>query len=146
MRLMGQSQLSDNHWSIYLLVENNRSVRLNMAAESGYLTGNLNIRPYDYALTTSSIKHWDYKTVPGLSVSHIVGMIYQKGRHLYNMSGGGSGCRYWVYVILNDMAAMGWLEDGNHATSSLGSNLHFQYSRTGAQGALDIVYGEFVSE
>jgi hypothetical protein len=58
-------------WSIYLLVGNNASVRINMAAEPGYVTGNLEINKYSYTLTNSAIKHWDYKTVSGLTVSHI---------------------------------------------------------------------------
>src|SRR5262245_22721476 len=85
-----QSQQSDNHWSIYLLVGNNQSVRINMAAERGYITGNLEINKYNYTLTSSAVKHWDYETVSGLAVSHIVKLIYDYRRHLYNMSGGGS--------------------------------------------------------
>jgi hypothetical protein len=91
-----QSQQSHNHWSIYLLVGTNQSVRINMAASPGYVTGNLQTTKYNYTLTNSAIKYWDYATVSGLVVSHIVGIIYQHRRHLYNMSGGGSGCRYWV--------------------------------------------------
>lgn len=91
-----QSQQSDNHWSIYLLVGNNQSVRINMAAKPGYITGNLEINKYNYVLTNSAVKHWDYETVDGVIVSHIVNLLYSYHRHLYNMSGGGSGCRYWV--------------------------------------------------
>ena len=89
-----QSQQSHNHWSVYLLIGNERSVRINMAASPGYITGNLEIRQYDYGLTNSAIRHWDYATVSGVVVSHIVKLIYDYRRHLYNMSRGGSGCRY----------------------------------------------------
>ena len=33
--------ISDNHWSIYLLLHAGGSVRLNMAAEEGYINGTL---------------------------------------------------------------------------------------------------------
>lgn len=91
------SPLSHNHWSIYLLINDGASsVRLNMEAPAGYITGELKTTSYDYALSNSAIKYWDYATTPSMTVSRFVSLLIQHGRQLYNMSGGGSGCRYWM--------------------------------------------------
>jgi hypothetical protein len=87
---------SDNHWSIYLVLANGGSVRMNMSAEPGYVNGTLYLTTHLYILTTSALGHWDFPAVPGLQVCHIAGLIFQLGRHRYDMSGGGSGCRSWV--------------------------------------------------
>ncbi|KAF2787665.1 hypothetical protein K505DRAFT_287539 [Melanomma pulvis-pyrius CBS 109.77] len=140
-----QSRQSHNHWSIYLLVGNNESVRINMAASPGYITGNLEITPYNYTLTNSAIQHWDYAIINGVVVTHIVRLIYEYRRHLYDMSGGGSGCRYWVYVVLNDIAGKGWLQDKDKV-AELWSTLHYQYSLNSNPTHLAMVQGEFVKE
>lgn len=88
--------MSNNHWSIYLVLHNSLSMRLNMTAEEGYVTGNLNITEHQYATTQSAIQCFDYVAAPGVTVQHFVGLIYQYRRQLYDMSGGGSGCRYWM--------------------------------------------------
>jgi len=89
-----QSRQSHNHWSIYLLVESDESVRINMAAPPVYITGNLEITPYNYTLTNSAIRHWDYVMINGVVVTHIVRLIYDYRRHLYDMSGG------WIWLSL----------------------------------------------
>lgn len=88
---------SDNHWSIYLVLANNAgSIRINMRAEYGDPTGILEWTSHAYTVTNSAIKYWDFAAAPGIQVSHISRLVYNLGRHKYDMSGGGSGCRYWV--------------------------------------------------
>lgn len=88
---------SDNHWSIYLILANNAgSVRINMRAEYDDPTGILEWTDHTYGLTSSAISHWDFPVGPGIQVLHVSRTIYSLGRHKYEMSGGGSGCRYWV--------------------------------------------------
>ena len=94
-------EMSDNHWSIYLiLAKNSGSVRMNMKAELDDPKGTLEWSPnLPYTKTNSAIQHWDYNVSPGVTVGSVYGLVMEKGRDQYNMSGGGSGCRYWVYVI-----------------------------------------------
>lgn len=88
---------SDNHWSIYLrLADDDGSVRMNMAAEYGNPTGTLRWSYHDYDLTNSALRWWDFPAVQGVKVWHIATLLYNLGRQNYEMSGGGSGCRYWV--------------------------------------------------
>lgn len=81
------SQMSHNHWSIYLIVDGASSVRLNMAAKPGYITGELEIRRHQYILSNTAIKVWDFAVVSGVTVQHLINLVYHKRRHLYNMSG-----------------------------------------------------------
>lgn len=86
--------VSENHWSVYLLLEDETSIRMNMAAGDDGI-GRLEFTPYNYQLTTSALRHWDYAMVAGVPVSYIYTMTYNFGRDRYQFSGGGSGCRYW---------------------------------------------------
>ncbi|KAH7305399.1 hypothetical protein BKA65DRAFT_520903 [Rhexocercosporidium sp. MPI-PUGE-AT-0058] len=91
--------ISDNHWSIYLL----------LAAD--------------------------------ISIGQICTLLWNKERDAYKMSGGGSGCRYWVYSII-------WLlEDNQYASVSsannLWPNLLFRYSKSGEKRILLMVEGNF---
>ena len=88
--------MSDNHWSIYLLLQTDSSVRMNMTAELDDPEGSLVLSSLGYGLTTSAIRNWDYPTTPGASVAQIYQLLLSKGRDQYSMSGGGSGCRWWV--------------------------------------------------
>lgn len=92
--------MSDNHWSIYLTLLSNTSVRLNMRTEKADdIKGTLECSSaLGYTLTNSAIKHWDYDVVSGVSVGRIYRLVTDNGRDKYEMSGGGSGCRFWVYV------------------------------------------------
>jgi len=90
--------MSDNHWSIYLVFGNNSSVRMNMRGDLDNQKGTLEWSTLDYDVTTSAIQYWDYKIGPGVTVAHIHGLVMGNGRDQYNVSGGGSGCRYWMYM------------------------------------------------
>ena len=91
-------RMSDNHWSVYLiLAKGEESVRMNMRAAIDDPTGHLEWSPsLAYTMSNSAITHWDFKTVSGISVQKIYTVILNNGRDKYEMSGGGSGCRYWV--------------------------------------------------
>lgn len=88
---------SDNHWSVYLIHPNGlSSTRVNMMAVFDDPTGILDWTKHSYIQTTSAIAYWDFPVAPGVTVSSVADLIYSLGRHRYEMSGGGSGCRWWV--------------------------------------------------
>jgi hypothetical protein len=91
--------LSDNQWSIFLLVGADASVRINMEADRGYITGQLHTTNHQYALSNSALQHWDFVVNDGVVVRQFTNLIVTNKRHLYNMAQGGSGCRYWMYVM-----------------------------------------------
>lgn len=88
--------ISDNHWSIYLLLRNGGSMRVNMRTDPGYVNGILEWTELQYTLTNSSVRHWDYPVLGNVRVCDIARLLYGAKRNQYDMSGGGSGCRYWV--------------------------------------------------
>ena len=89
--------ISDNHWSIYLLLSGNEgSIRINMRAEPNFIDGILEWTKQAYLLTNSAIRHWDFPKVKIFRVCDVAKHIRDARRFQYDMSGGGSGCRYWV--------------------------------------------------
>jgi hypothetical protein len=82
--------ISENHWSIYLLLGDKGSIRMNMAAEYGDTTGTLVINDFNYQLTSSALQHWDYGMVPDVTVKMVKDLFYYRGCHRYQFSGGGS--------------------------------------------------------
>lgn len=90
------SQRSDNHWSMFLITGARNSVRINMRAEDiDYVNGVLEVTNHEYVLSNSTLQHWDFAVNNGFTVKHFTDLIYENKREIYNMSGGGSGCRYW---------------------------------------------------
>lgn len=88
---------SDNHWSIYLLHPDGvSSTRINMRAEFDDPTGILEWTKHGYIQTTSAIRYWDFPVAAGVTVLYFARVVYQLRRDRYEMSGGGSGCRWWV--------------------------------------------------
>lgn len=88
--------ISDNHWSIYLLLHGGGSIRVNMRADPGNINGILEWTEHAYTLSNSSVNYWDYPVAGNVRVCDIARLLYAAKRHQYDMSGGGSGCRYWV--------------------------------------------------
>lgn len=88
---------SDDYWSIYLIHSDGiTSTRVNMRAEFDDPTGILQWTKHDYTQTTSAIQSWDWPAAAGVTVAAVAQLIYGLGRDRYEMSGGGSGCRWWV--------------------------------------------------
>lgn len=93
---VGNTNMSENHWSLYFIIASNKSVRFNMRAEPGYVDGILDLSSHNYVLTSSSIKYWDYATTASFTVRGVYALITTSGYNRYTMSGGGSGCRWWM--------------------------------------------------
>jgi hypothetical protein len=91
------SNLIENHWSIYLVIGDHTSVRINMrAVEYGDVEGLLEVTEHPYVVTNSCLKYWDFSPHPRLTVAMVYNELKKKGFDRYNMSGGGSGCRWWM--------------------------------------------------
>ena len=96
------AQLSQNHWSIYLIVKGGGSVRLNMETNPapGKVEGIFNVTRHQYELTTSRGRHWDFPTTTNnVTVGKILRLIGDKRRNRYRMTPTGVRCRHWVHVI-----------------------------------------------
>ncbi|KAJ5586712.1 uncharacterized protein N7459_002477 [Penicillium hispanicum] len=117
---------SDNHWSIYLLHPGGMSsTRTNMRAEFGDPSGILEWTKHGYTQTTSAIMYWDFPVAAEITVSSITRLIYSLRRDKYMMSGGGSGCRWWVYTIVYDLAQRSYVHQ--EVPSEIWPNLLYLY-------------------
>jgi hypothetical protein len=87
-----------NHWTIYLILQEGGSVRLNMFGdpENGSFIGLFTTRSSEYSSSTSSIANFDYTPCSGLRVGQCIQLIERNGRTRYQMTDAGKGCRYWV--------------------------------------------------
>ena len=90
-------QLSQNHWSVYLLTNDGNSVRLNMIPQPTNLIGSLNITTHMYTTSESAVRFFDFPSVE-VPVEYILQLIHQKGRERFRFEERGVGCRHWVYV------------------------------------------------
>ncbi|KAM6479606.1 hypothetical protein HDV62DRAFT_393470 [Trichoderma sp. SZMC 28011] len=136
--------MSDNHWSIYLVLTGCKdSVRFNMRADYGDPKGILDCSSLSYTLPKSALRHWDYQLRGNISVAHIYQLVIRYRRDEYRMSGGGSGCRFWVLTIIGDLEVNGWLSMVG-ATEDLLPNMLYRYSTSGEVQDLDMICGEFV--
>lgn len=94
-------QLSQNHWSIYLLAQGGGSVRLNMATNPDRREdkGVFTVTRHAYDLTNSAVRCWDFAAITRFTVGDVLRLIARKGRQRYRMTGNGVGCRHWMYVF-----------------------------------------------
>ncbi|PGH26904.1 hypothetical protein AJ80_01487 [Polytolypa hystricis UAMH7299] len=135
-------QTSDNHWSIYLtLPDNAGSIRINMRANFGDPTGILDWTKQTYTLANSAIQHWDFPLALGTTVGHIARLIYGNRRERFDMSGGGSGCRWWVYTVVSDMTKAGYLPQDTPAR--IWPEMLYRYHTQKSRLPLHMVHGTF---
>ncbi|QKX62406.1 uncharacterized protein TRUGW13939_09565 [Talaromyces rugulosus] len=134
---------SDNHWSLYLVHPNGTSsIRINMRAEFGDPTGILEWTKHDYVHSISTVRYWDFPVAAGITVLFFARLIYNLRRDRYDMSGGGSGCRWWVYNVMSDMAQENYIHQS--APGEIWPNLLFLYHKHQERRELQMVRGEFV--
>lgn len=94
-------QLSENHWSIFLLVPNG-SVRLNMTLRypsTNVDIGALGISELEFQHSLSATASWDFGVAQDAAVWHFTNSIVMHGRQNYRMAENGVDCRWWMYVI-----------------------------------------------
>ncbi|KLJ11089.1 hypothetical protein EMPG_13609 [Blastomyces silverae] len=148
---------SDNHWSIYLILQGNadspqESVRANMTSDLPHLTGKLVWRSHSFIRPSSALAHWDFETAPVLAkgisrpiqVNDIAALIYTKGRHKYIMSGGGSGCRFWVLTILRDLAQNNYISLPENGLKDIEDCLQYQYHTDREPRKINWIEGTFL--
>ena len=91
---------SGNHASIYLLIEDGSSIRLNMIkAGPTDRMGTYDPKYCNYHDSTSSIRNFDVQATSGLTVNHVLSLVNERRRHIYRLARSGVGCRFWVLVI-----------------------------------------------
>jgi hypothetical protein len=89
-------ELSQNHWTIYMLTSTG-SVQLNMQlANTDTDRGKLVVKEHAYISSNTAVQFWDIAACPNVRAGRVYDLILTKGRQNYNMAEGGVGCRWWV--------------------------------------------------
>ena len=92
------AQLSQNHWSIFLITSWG-SVRLHMLPRfptSEDITGQLVVAALSYSHSHSAIREWDVAATLPVTVGEVLALLYGNKRDQYMMTANGTGCRYWA--------------------------------------------------
>jgi hypothetical protein len=89
---------SDNHVTIFLLLEEDGAVQVNMRTDPNDRRGQLLWKLVGHQESTSEIKHVDYQLATAVEVRVLYNAIrHDWAYHQYLFSAGGSGCHYWKY-------------------------------------------------
>ncbi|KAF1962872.1 hypothetical protein CC80DRAFT_487324 [Byssothecium circinans] len=138
-------QLSQNHWSIYLVTQGG-SVRINMTLQtpdSNDDTGVLQISFLPYELSTSATAYWDFQAAQNATVWHFTNNITAKRRQRYRMAENGVGCRYWIHVVILDWQAAGLIGPKTTSNTELGLVIQYNWSRNQTPVYLAMKQGTF---
>lgn len=92
-------QLSQNHWTIELLIPGG-CIRLDMTlydpTSSTDFRGVLKLSLLPYQLSQNHVTYFDYNVVGAKVVGHFTNDIITNGRQKYKMTSTGVGCRHWM--------------------------------------------------
>jgi hypothetical protein len=89
---------SNNHVTIFLILDQGRAVQVDMRTDEGDRRGQLVWKLVNYQHSSSEIKFFDYDLGAPVAVKTLYKAIrYEWSLHQYLFSAGGSGCHYWKY-------------------------------------------------
>ena len=93
------AQLSDNHWTIELLVSGG-CVRLDMSLyapnSATDFRGLLKVSSLPYQLSQNHVTYFDFEVIGEKTVGHSTDTLIENGRHRYHLHHLGFGCRHWM--------------------------------------------------
>ncbi|KAL3457433.1 hypothetical protein BJX64DRAFT_293112 [Aspergillus heterothallicus] len=137
---------SGNHVSIFLLIGDRESVRLNMIKKGPTNTkGTLQISMCEYVVSSSAVKNRNFPAPPGRTVGDFFDTLTRKGCHNYQLSRSGVGCRFWVSTVMEDYErALYLVSTANLNATSLKEALQYNYSRNQAPGYEPMIPGTFL--
>ncbi|KAH9838040.1 uncharacterized protein C8Q71DRAFT_575010 [Rhodofomes roseus] len=102
------------HWRMLLRLEGGGSVTLNMIPQGRpSLDGVLFVRSNKSTIPPDSIDACVYETARPITVDAILAFIQRNKLHRYRYDACGSGCRWWCYCVLDDMASTGIVPKGS---------------------------------
>lgn len=104
-----------NHWSIFLQLGPQLSVRLDMTAGYGEngLRGKIDVQSKGYAKTFHDIKTLSFQPASGTTVKSILDMMSGNGLDKYAFTENLEGCRYWTMRVISTLDGAGILPPGS---------------------------------
>lgn len=93
-----------NHWSIFLKIEENQSVRIDAVPNSPGEPAMIIVDTLICAMTDDVVHVVAATTTTRTTVAEILNLIIAKRRHNYVFSPVGEGCRFWLYTLAQDLS------------------------------------------
>jgi hypothetical protein len=118
-----------NHWRIFLELDENTSVSVNMQYTiNGPKQGTMILKSEERSCTKQFVKKVTLELGSAqVHVQEIVELIKTKELHNYIFNEDGEGCRYWNLVFLGYMEGKGYIDEGSlgEAREALGYFWYF---------------------
>ncbi|ODM21986.1 hypothetical protein SI65_02830 [Aspergillus cristatus] len=119
---------SGSHPSIYLLTSDGGSVRVNMhRAKPEDTMGTYVLERCSYWCIDYPLKVVDLSAVKGLTVGDVTGLVEGKGRVRYKLADSGTGCRFWVKTVIDDLNAAGYIDESAASITQAQNALQYNY-------------------
>ena len=95
-----------NHWSAFLQISDNSSVRMEVSPTSGGgEPGTVVIESKEYDMSTHRNHAVVVAVAPGTTVAKILSLLIELKRDRYVFSKVGEGCRFWLFTLAGDFAS-----------------------------------------
>jgi len=103
-----------NHWALFLQVSEDASIRLDMTPGYGSdgQRGKIQILYKEYTYTNNAIKSESFQVRSGVVAQHITDLITLNGRDKYTFTEEQEGCRFWIFTVISDLEARGFIATG----------------------------------
>ncbi|KAF2722711.1 hypothetical protein K431DRAFT_311416 [Polychaeton citri CBS 116435] len=139
-------QLSQNHWTIELLLSDG-CIRLDMSLyefkSATDFRGLLRVIKLAYQLSQHHVMYFDFEVVGAKSVGHFMNNIITNARHRYNMTSNGVGCRHWICTVIRDWQQADLIMRKTSQGHDIEDYISYNWSHGQAPVPLEIKYGTF---
>jgi len=107
-----------NHWRVFLELDKDASVAVNMQYIANSKNGKMVITSRDDAHTKFIAKHVEFKPVGSgidhpVTVQDVIDVIITNGLHKYSFNNIGEGCRHWNLTLFEDLEKQGYIKKGS---------------------------------
>ncbi|KAM6499712.1 hypothetical protein JOM56_005220 [Amanita muscaria] len=102
-----------NHWTLFLTISDDSSVRVEVAPNDPGEPGMVLVENKAYDVTTKTTKRVSIKAPNGITVADIFNLIIKKKRDYYIFAPIGEGCRFWLYTLVDDFARAKLISSAN---------------------------------
>ncbi|KAL5380677.1 hypothetical protein PMIN02_010558 [Paraphaeosphaeria minitans] len=141
--VMPGAAVSQNHWTIYLLVPGG-SVQLNMKTNinASISRGIFEVREHAYEQSNSAVRYFDLPAAQGVLVDYVEREIRSQRWDQYNMNENGVGCRWWILTVMRGLGQKNYVNPSK-VESELVPALEYNYSRNLTPIKLEMKQGTF---
>jgi hypothetical protein len=134
-----------NHWGAFLQIGQDRSVRVDMAADYGYdgRRGKIHISSKSYSHTNHDVMTLSFDLQQTRTVQQIFELINNNGRDRYRFTEEIEGCRYWIWVFICDLQAAGIINADSGDRTWAAVSFYWKYPQGSGSDPREVKPGQF---